>query len=121
MVAGVVWVAQRSLPYLKPWVVVPFAIFLLSPKGFILHFCVLCTSIHFALFFFLCTVALPFDERQRNSHLTGGGLCAILSAYFLASGVVYAAVLVGFLSPSKSTGSWSPPIREPSVVSYGKP
>ena len=93
----VVRICAGTIPEIPAWVFMAFALFLLSPIGVDNHIGGIQASNHFALLFFFLAIPLFFSERPTLPRSGAGALCAILSAYSLASGIVYIIVLVIFI------------------------
>ena len=90
----VVRICAGTIPEIPAWAFTAFALFLLSPIGVDNHFGGMQASNQFALLFFFLAIPLLFFERPTLLRSGTGAFFAILSAYFLANGIVFAIVLV---------------------------
>lgn len=93
-VALIFHLARRAAPETPPWLVLGFNIFLLTTVGIQNHVMAIQCAFHFWLIFFLLSARLLFDAAQGARALAVGSLCAALSVFSLASGVVSTVVLM---------------------------
>lgn len=86
--------ARKVDPHLKLWVIVSFAILLLSPLNSQNHFWGFQSTFHFVLLFFIGAVFFLFEDDQRWAAILIGSGLATLAIYSLSSGLVSAVVLL---------------------------
>lgn len=91
-----VWISRRASPQLMLPIVIGFCLFLLSTLPHDNHLWGLQSSFHFFLLFYFLAIALLFIGNPTGPRFFFGALCAVLSAYSLASGA--ASLVVVFLA-----------------------
>lgn len=93
-VAWLVWFARKMATNIPLWVILGFAVFLMTPLIWSSHVLGYGVAIHFWLLFMLLATSSLFREPQSWLVLVLGSLASILSMYSFASGVATAGVLL---------------------------
>jgi hypothetical protein len=106
-VAWMVWIARKTDPKLPVWVILGFAIFLLSPISWIVHVMGYGVADHLWLLFMLIAVSCMFREPQSWLVLFLGSMASILSMYSFGAGVATAVVLLAGFSLFKGLRAYS--------------
>jgi hypothetical protein len=92
IVGALVYLVKKSVPQLPGWIILIFAVFLLTLRNIESHFMGWQTSYHCSLLFFFLGIWFLFDEKQSWLKILVGVFFSWLAIYSLLGGLIESAV-----------------------------
>lgn len=111
-VGWLIWVVKRLAPRMPLWVILGFAVFLLSPVLWMNHLIGLQVCFHFWLLSLLISTYFLFGSIQAWQRLAIGLLATIVSVYSLGTGLVSGPIVIFLFCLFKVDRAVSAPSRE---------